>query len=180
MEKKEKTLFKCANDLNVKVTKYNGEVVLDEDCCTSVSIILKNSGEIATSFLGSHNPQLVRVLEKTLKGYFRSIKKTLKKEYKQDSEEEIKVVSDDLPEDSKWNGQPVPDMEVKPESQEKNESISDNKNNKKAKQSKNQKDKANPQQKKDSKRKSSNTNSKEKTAKQDLRKTPKPKTNKKN
>jgi len=115
MEKEEKILFKCANDLNVKVTKCNGEVILEEDCCTSVSIILKNSGEIATSFHGSHNPQLVKVLERTLKNYFKSIKKTLKQEYKQNTEDDIKVMSEDLPENSKWNGQPVPDVEVEKE-----------------------------------------------------------------
>ena len=106
-----KTIFKTPNDMTVKVSKFNGEVVLEEECCTCVSIILKNSGDMATSFLGSHNPQLVKVLEKTLKQYFKSIKKELKKEYK-NTEEEIKVVSEDIAEENKWNGQPVPDVEV--------------------------------------------------------------------
>lgn len=106
-----KTIFKTPNDMTVKVSKFNGEVVLEEECCTCVSIILKNSGEMATSFLGSHNPQLVKVLEKTLKQYFKSIKKELKKEYK-NTEDEIKVMAEDIAEENKWNGQPVPDVEV--------------------------------------------------------------------
>ena len=110
MDKKNETLFKCPNDLNIKITKSTGEIVFDEDCCTNVSIILKNTGEMATSFLGSHNPQLVKVLEKTLKQYFKGIKKTLHKEYKLDCPEEVSVVGADIPEDKKWSGQAVPDI----------------------------------------------------------------------
>ena len=112
---KDEIIFKCPNDLNVKITKSNGELVFDEDCCTNVSIILKNSGEIATSFLGSHNPQLVRILEKTLKQYFKGIKKTLRKEYKNDTlrDDDISVVNEDLPEGKKWSGEDVPDIDAK-------------------------------------------------------------------
>ena len=106
-----KKIFKTPNDMTVKVTKFNGEVVLEEECCTCVSIILKNSGDMATSFMGSHNPQLVRVLEKTLKQYFKSIKKELKKDYKNKADE-IQVVADDIKEENKWDGQDVPDVEV--------------------------------------------------------------------
>ena len=59
---KEDLLFKCANDLNVTVKKDNGEIVMNEDCCTCVNLVLKNTGELATSFLGSHNPDIIKVL----------------------------------------------------------------------------------------------------------------------
>lgn len=112
MPKSNEPIFKCPNDIKVNVTKFNGEVVLDEECCTSVSVILKNTGEIATSFFGAHNPEVVKLLEKTLSMYFKSIKKTLKNEYKKQSEDDIKVVSDDLPEENKWSGEDVPDVKV--------------------------------------------------------------------
>ena len=104
-------MFKTANDLRVNVTKSNGEVVIDEDCCTMVSIILKNTGDIAASFFGAHNPQVVRILEKSLKGYFKGIKKELKKNYLDESNEEIKVMSEeDIPDKDKWSGEEVPDL----------------------------------------------------------------------
>ena len=106
-----KKIFKTPNDLKVNVTKSNGEVVIDEDCCTMVSIILKNTGDIAASFFGAHNPEVVKVLEKSLKGYFKGIKKELKKNYYADSTDEIKVVSDVIPEDDKWSGEEVPNIE---------------------------------------------------------------------
>lgn len=92
--KKQEKLFKCANDINVKITKFSGEVLLCEECCTSLSIILKNDGNVATSFLGSHSPELVKVLERCIKKYFKGLKKTLKEEYNRTDNDEIKVVKD--------------------------------------------------------------------------------------
>lgn len=97
----EENMFKCPNDLRVSIKKDNGEMVLDESCCTSLSIIVKNSGEMATSFLGAHSPELVKILEKTLKKYFKTLKKTLKEEYKKPSPDEIKVIKGDSEENSK-------------------------------------------------------------------------------
>ena len=111
MEENKENMFKTPNDLKVTVTKSNGEVVIDEECCTMVSIILKNSGDIAASFFGAHNPEVVRVLEKSLKGYFKGIKKELKKNYYDNTDEEVKVLTDNIPENDKWFGQPVPDFD---------------------------------------------------------------------
>ena len=110
MEEKDEKLFKTPNDLKVNVTKSNGEVVIDEECCTMVSIILKNSGDIAASFFGAHNPDVVRVLEKSLKGYFKGIKKELRKNYYDSSEEEIKIIGESIPDKDKWSGEQVPDL----------------------------------------------------------------------
>ena len=86
-------LLPCANDLRLSVKKYTGEYVIDEDCCTALTLILKNDGSIATSFMGTHNVLIVKTLEKSLKQYFKAIKKTLKAEQKKiSSEDEIKVV----------------------------------------------------------------------------------------
>lgn len=97
----EENVFKCPNDLRVSIKKDKGEVVLDEECCTNLSILVKNTGEMATSFLGAHSPELVRVLEKTLKKYFKSLKKALKEDYKTPSNDEIQVVKGDSVENSK-------------------------------------------------------------------------------
>lgn len=94
-------LFKCPNDLKVTIVKDNGEVVVDESCCTNLSILVKNSGEIATSFLGAHSPEMIKVLERSLKVYFKSIKKTLRAEYKREGNEEIMVVKGDSDTNSK-------------------------------------------------------------------------------
>lgn len=110
MEEKDEKIFKTPNDLKINVTKSNGEVVIDEECCTMVSIILKNSGDIAASFFGAHNPDVVKVLEKSLKGYFKGIKKELRKNYYDSSEEEIKVVGESIPDENKWSGEQVPDL----------------------------------------------------------------------
>ena len=111
MEENQEKMFKTANDLKVTVAKSNGEVVIDEECCTMVSIILKNTGDIAASFFGAHNPEVVRVLEKSLKGYFKGIKKELKKNYYDNTDEEVKVLTDNIPENDRWFGQPVPDFD---------------------------------------------------------------------
>ena len=112
MDNKDEKIFKTANDLKVNVTKLNGEVVIDEECCTMVSILLKNTGDIAASFFGAHNPNVIKILEKSLKKYFKSIKKELKNSY-QNGEEEIKVVTDDIPVSDKWSGESVPDLDAK-------------------------------------------------------------------
>lgn len=108
MSKKQEPIFKCANDLKMSITKVGGEVVIDEECCTAVSVILKNTGELATSFFGAHNPEVVKILEKTLKIYFKNIKKTLRENYKE-ADEEIKVLDKDIPKEAKWKGEDVPD-----------------------------------------------------------------------
>lgn len=109
-EVKDEKIFKTPNDLKINVTKSNGEVVIDEECCTMVSIILKNTGDIAASFFGAHNPEVVKILEKSLKGYFKGIKKELKNNYKT-QEEEIKVLNEEIPSQDKWSGEKVPDVE---------------------------------------------------------------------
>ena len=71
--------FNTENDLRLAVTGENEEYLVDEKCCTCINVILKNDGQIMTSFLGAHNPEIVKVLEKAQKAYFKELKKTLKK-----------------------------------------------------------------------------------------------------
>lgn len=101
-EKKETPKLKCPNELTVTVKKDNGETVVNEDCCTSIVVLLKNSGDIATSFLGAHNQNIIKCLDRATKRYFKILKKTLKSIESQ--EEEMSLVSEDLPEDMKLTG----------------------------------------------------------------------------
>ncbi len=73
-----KPVFKTPNDIHTVVKVDDKQTVLDETGCTTISIILKNSGDIATSFLGAHNPDIIRVLEKATKRYLKNLKKELK------------------------------------------------------------------------------------------------------
>jgi len=111
MDDQNKELFKTPNDIKVNVTKFDGEVIINEDCCTMLSIIMKNSGDVACSFFGAHNPEIIKVLEKSLKGYFKAIKKELKKNYATD-DESIKVLNEDIPQKDKWSeDSQIPDVE---------------------------------------------------------------------
>lgn len=78
--------FQVPNDINVVIQNKEKGVLLDEDCCTVINIMLTNEGKIATSFLGTHNPFIVSQLERAQKEYFRVLKKTLKKDYKEYAE----------------------------------------------------------------------------------------------
>lgn len=94
-------IFKCSNDLRLTLKKGNGEYVIDEDCCTAISLLVKNTGEIATNFSGAHSPNLVKILEKSLKRYLKDLKKTLKKEYKI-ANDELTLSKDPLDEGKRW------------------------------------------------------------------------------
>ena len=93
-------IFKCPNDLNVTVKQDGGEVKLNEDCCTGMIILLKNDGNMATSFYGYHNPQIIKTLLKAQKKYFKSLKKRLKLE---SIEDKILLNKEEIPEDKKWD-----------------------------------------------------------------------------
>lgn len=95
-------LFKCPNDIRLTMKKDNGEYIIDESCCTTISVIVKNTGEIATNFSGSHNPNLVKILGKAMKKYMRELKKKLKADYKI-AREELELKKEDIPENMKFD-----------------------------------------------------------------------------
>ncbi len=80
----DKIQFDTPNDINVAVIKNNKDLLINEDCCTCINIILKNDGQILTSFMGSHNPYIVNQLEKAQKAYFKALKKALKHDFRSD------------------------------------------------------------------------------------------------
>lgn len=93
-------VLECANDLHISVKKYPNEFILDQECCTALTIILKNDGDLACSFMGAHNLGLVKLLEKSWKKYFKGLKKALKQEQKDKSKsDEIQVLKNENQED---------------------------------------------------------------------------------
>ena len=87
-------IIPCANDLKISAKKYTGEYILEEDCCTAITMILKNDGDLGISFMGAHNLDIVKMVEKNWKQYFKKLKKTLKQEQKtHTAEDDIKVVN---------------------------------------------------------------------------------------
>ena len=80
-----KQQFETDNDLLLTV-KHGKDVLVNENCCTCITIMLNNEGKIMTSFLGGHNPYILRQLEKAQKVYFKSLKKALKADYNCDDE----------------------------------------------------------------------------------------------
>ena len=95
-------LFKCPNDMYLSIRKDSGEMIIDESCCTILSVMVKNTGEINTNFSGSHNPDLVKVLSKAMKKYLRELKRKLKADYKV-AREELELKAEEIPEDMKFD-----------------------------------------------------------------------------
>ena len=75
--------FDTENDLTVTVA-HGKDVLVKEECCTCITIVLNNEGKIMTSFMGGHNPYIISQLEKAQKVYFKSLKQALKKDYNHD------------------------------------------------------------------------------------------------
>lgn len=90
--------------MNVAIKKDGGEIVLDENCCTAMVILLKNDGNMATSFYGYHNAKLIKIMTKAQKKYFKSLKKRLKTESEEDN---IVIKSEDIPQDQKWENNEI-------------------------------------------------------------------------
>lgn len=91
-----KPKYNTINELKLKVTGAGKQELINEECCTCINIILQNDGKIQTSFLGAHNPEIIRNLERALKVYFKGLKKTLKAHY---------MECDDLSEDHSYEEQ---------------------------------------------------------------------------
>ena len=74
-------MFDTDNHLKVEIldSKTKNKYV-EQECCTCINILLTNDGEIATSFLGVHNDEIVHLLEKAQKLYFKKVKKEFKKQ----------------------------------------------------------------------------------------------------
>lgn len=143
--------FDCNNDLRITIKKDTGEQVIDEDCCTALTLMLKNNGELATSFLGAHNPQIVRVIEKSMKKYLKVLKSTLKQRYRDENvpfeRDNITISPDNLSEDKKWTpDSPVPNVEKKSNTTKAQPNSKANKNETKNKKTINSKNVSSPKQ----------------------------------
>ena len=68
-----------ANELNFKVTNTtNKQTLIDENCCTLLTISLTNSGDIFTPFLGAYNEDILKLLKHTQKQYYKNLIKKLR------------------------------------------------------------------------------------------------------
>lgn len=170
-----KELLKCGNDLKITVTKLNGEVIQDEECCTVVNLIMKNTGEIGTSFLGAYNMELVKLFEEVMANYMKTVKKEMKKQFKNPDNDDITVNKDEpLAEDKKWSedatkksANNIPSQEDSKESETPvntaNQSKLDKKKEKEAKKLQKQKEKQEKESKKTKKSKTEKKESSDKT-----------------
>ena len=69
--------FKALNELNIKITN-NDKTLVDENCCTAITISLNNEGNVFTSFVGAYNPEIIKLLQKVQSRYYRNLIKKLK------------------------------------------------------------------------------------------------------
>lgn len=69
--------FKALNELNIKITN-NDKTLVDENCCTAITISLNNESNVFTSFVGAYNPEIIKLLQKVQRRYYRNLIKKLK------------------------------------------------------------------------------------------------------
>ena len=69
--------FKALNELNIKISN-NDKTLVDENCCTAITISLNNEGNVFTSFVGAYNPEIIKLLQKVQRRYYRNLIKKLK------------------------------------------------------------------------------------------------------
>ena len=53
--------FKALNELNIKITN-NDKTLVDENCCTAITISLNNEGNVFTSFVGEKFSTLLSLM----------------------------------------------------------------------------------------------------------------------
>ncbi len=71
--------FNALNELNIKISNTSSkEVLVDETCCTAITICLNNQGDCLTSFVGAYNPEIIKLLQKVQKTYYKNLIKKLK------------------------------------------------------------------------------------------------------
>lgn len=73
--------FNTLNDLNIKISN-NKEELINESCCTAITICINNEGNVLTSFVGAYNPEIIKMLNKVQKTYYKNLVKKLKKKIK--------------------------------------------------------------------------------------------------
>ena len=83
-DKKDNNLLGVDNGLVVTVLDKDKKMnYIDQECCTCLNILLTNDGEIATSFLGVHSEEIIHILKRAQKIYFKKLERELKKRHKE-------------------------------------------------------------------------------------------------
>jgi hypothetical protein len=76
-------VFDTDNHLTVVVSDTTSKnQYISQECCTCINVLLTNDGEIATSFLGVHSDDIISILERAQKLYFRKLKKKFREDKK--------------------------------------------------------------------------------------------------
>lgn len=71
--------FKALNELELKIRNSSTkEDLINESCCTAITICLNNQGDCFTSFVGAYNPEIIKLLNKVQKTYYKNLIKKLK------------------------------------------------------------------------------------------------------
>lgn len=66
------------NELTLKVVNNNEHELVNEKCCTVLTVSLNNNGEVFTSFLGAYNKEVLKLLKKAQLTYYKGLMKKLK------------------------------------------------------------------------------------------------------
>lgn len=76
--------FNALNELEIKITNSTTkEELINETCCTAITICLNNQGDCLTSFVGAYNPEIIKLLQKVQKTYYKNLIKKLKQNNKE-------------------------------------------------------------------------------------------------
>lgn len=66
------------NDLTLIIKNNENVEIVNEQCCTILTVSLNNSGDVYTTFLGAYNKDVLKLLEKSQRNYYKSLMKKLK------------------------------------------------------------------------------------------------------
>lgn len=87
--------IKTSDNLNIKIlnTEEN-KVLVEENCCTALTITLNKNGDVFTSFLGVYNDEILKTLKKVQKTYYKNLVTKLKKMETEQPENSNKQLND--------------------------------------------------------------------------------------
>ena len=92
--------YESLNELNLKITQGD-KTLIDELCCTAVTVALNNDGEVFTSFVGNYNAEILKLLKNVHKTYYKNLLKKLKNKQKEESSEKTKPETEETKAETK-------------------------------------------------------------------------------
>lgn len=92
--------YESLNELNLKITQGD-KTLIDELCCTAVTVALNNDGEVFTSFVGNYNAEILKLLKNVHKTYYKNLLKKLKHKQKEEGSEKTKPETEETKSETK-------------------------------------------------------------------------------